>query len=255
MLYFFKRLAHILGFRHRNIINLIRLGQYFSDRRTWKKMGGKVDYNFPILIDKNDYSGNAKGHYFHQDLLVAQFIFKDNPESHIDIGSRIDGFVAHVAAFRKIEIWDIRTPPLSEHQNITFRQVDIMAPIAGLKVKSLSCLHSLEHFGLGRYGDQINTQGHLTALKNMITLLEDDALFYISFPIDSKNEVHFNAHRVFSPTWIISLPFIQESLLLKRFDYIDQHGSLHKNVECKEGLEGNAYGCGIYTFKKIKNDQ
>ena len=30
-------------------------------------------------------------------------IFGENPPRHIDIGSRVDGFVAHVAAFRKIE--------------------------------------------------------------------------------------------------------------------------------------------------------
>jgi len=42
----------------------------------------------------------ASGHYFHQDLLVAGKIFKNNPIKHVDIGSRMDGFIAHVASFR-----------------------------------------------------------------------------------------------------------------------------------------------------------
>ena len=36
--------------------------------------------------------------------IFAQKIFKACPEKHIDIGSRIDGFVAHVATYRKIAV-------------------------------------------------------------------------------------------------------------------------------------------------------
>jgi len=66
-----------------------------------------------------------RGHYFHQDLLIAREIYKNNPVKHIDIGSRIDGFVAHVAVFREIEIFDIR---LQENnvKNIIYRQADLM---------------------------------------------------------------------------------------------------------------------------------
>ena len=37
--------------------------------------------------------------YFHQDFVVARKIFERNPRLHIDVGSRVDGFVAHVATF------------------------------------------------------------------------------------------------------------------------------------------------------------
>jgi len=32
-----------------------------------------------------------------QDLLVARWIFDAKPQRHVDIGSRVDGFIAHVA--------------------------------------------------------------------------------------------------------------------------------------------------------------
>jgi hypothetical protein len=70
----------------------------------FKNAGGKVTRKYMILKDYNEQAGSASGHYFHQDLLVASFIQKSSPERHIDVGSRIDGFVAHVASFRKIEI-------------------------------------------------------------------------------------------------------------------------------------------------------
>ena len=64
-------------------------------------------------------SGIMSGHYFHQDLLVARKLFNANPQRHVDIGSRTDGFVAHAAAFREIEVFDIREQH-SKVKNIVF---------------------------------------------------------------------------------------------------------------------------------------
>ena len=35
-------------------------------------------------------------------------IYAARPEKHVDVGSRVDGFVAHVASFREIEVFDVR---------------------------------------------------------------------------------------------------------------------------------------------------
>jgi len=63
---------------------------------------------FPILDERFQESGSMKGHYFHQDIEIARKVYINNPIRHIDIGSRTDGFVAHVEVFREIEIIDIR---------------------------------------------------------------------------------------------------------------------------------------------------
>ena len=80
--------------------------------------------------------------------MVAKLIYENNPKRHIDIASRIDGFVAHVASYRKIEVFDLRPLPKSEHENIIFRQVDFMEQKDLGKSDSVSCLHAIEHFGL-----------------------------------------------------------------------------------------------------------
>ena len=72
-----------------------------------KKYSGRIDIK-PCLHDWNEESGVSNSEYFWQDLLVARMVFKNNPDTHIDIGSRIDGFVAHVASFREVEVLDIR---------------------------------------------------------------------------------------------------------------------------------------------------
>ena len=137
--------------------------RFLKDYLAFKKFGGRIDRLFPIYYDYKEQAGSATGHYFHQDLLVANYIARNNPMRHIDVGSRIDGFVAHVAAFRPIEIIDVRELRDTGHENIRFKRMDLMKheAIEPNICDSLSCLHAIEHFGLGRYGDPINPQGHL----------------------------------------------------------------------------------------------
>ena len=190
----------------------------------------------------------ARGHYFHQDLLVATFIQQAQPQRHIDVGSRIDGFVAHLAAFRPVEVIDIRPLAIAGHERIRFIQGNLMAPDPALREScdSLSCLHAIEHFGLGRYGDPIDPSGHLTGFQNLVAMLRPGGTLYISFPI-GESAVHFNAHRVFAPTEV--LDWARGALELQRFDYVDDAGELHLE-QTPERIDVPHYGCGIYTFRK-----
>src|SRR6266581_3615141 len=47
----------------------------------------------PCLHDWDEDAGAAGSEYFWQDLLVARWIFEAKPERHVDVGSRVDGFV------------------------------------------------------------------------------------------------------------------------------------------------------------------
>jgi len=207
----------------------------------------------PCLHDRSEQSGAAKGHYFHQDLLVAQKIFQRNPKRHVDVGSRIDGFVAHVATFRHIEVFDIRPLDVAI-PNITFHQFDIMRPVPELRswCDSLSCLHTLEHFGLGRYGDPIDANGHRRGLETLVGLLAPGGLLYLSVPI-GRQRIEFNAHRVFDPATILALA--KDSLTLEDFHYVDDAGDLHVGALSKGLPDVDAstlhYGLGIFEFRKI----
>ena len=151
--------------------NLKGLFFYFKGLRLLKKQKGDdksfvFGKKYPVLFERFAESGNVKGHYFHQDLYVAKRIFNACPKKHLDIGSRIDGFVAHLAVFREVEVLDIR-PLTSSVQNISFRKADLMKFQENLLnyCDSISSLHAIEHFGLGRYGDKIDVQGDKKALK------------------------------------------------------------------------------------------
>lgn len=244
------KFLRLFGFKPSIVYNY---NKYRKDLREWIHQGGVITEKYPIKDEYYTKAGVHSGQYFHQDLLVASYIFNKNPKRHIDIGSRIDGFVAHVASFRKIEVFDIRDTTQSVHKNMIFHQVDMMENSSAEITDSLSCLHAIEHFGLGRYGDTVDITGHIKGIDNLIAMLKKDGILYISFPIGKKDEVYFNAHRIFHPNSFLHLNSVKESLLLQQFDYIDNYGDLHINANLTNVIDKLlpiSFGCGIYTFKK-----
>lgn len=224
------------------------LPRYLAELSRFRRAGGRADVIYPVLADYREQAGTGRGHYFHQDLLVARFIFERNPRRHVDIGSRIDGFVAHVAAFRSIEVIDIRPLASPAEHRIVFRRGNMMELDASWvrSCDSLSCLHAIEHFGLGRYGDPIDPAGHLRGFRNLAAMLEPGGTLYLGMPI-GRPAVHFNAHRVFAPTE--ALGWLQGAFELLRFDYVDDAGDLQLDARPEE-VPPLEYGCGIYTLRR-----
>src|SRR6185295_16429483 len=89
--------------------------------------------------------------------------------------------------------------------NMEFIQADFMEPVRPDLVDycdSLSCLHALEHFGLGRYGDPVNYDGYRIGLENLYRVVKKGGKFYFSTPIGPQR-IEFNAHRVFSVSYLL----------------------------------------------------
>ena len=230
---------------------------YFLDYYKFKgRFPGKIGLT-PCLHDKSAEGGNVKSEYFWQDLLVAQRIFDRSPRRHVDIGSRIDGFVAHVAAFRQLEVLDIR-PIESKIANVIFRQVDFMN-VESIAEKfgnadgyspSVSCLHALEHFGLGRYGDALNPKGYQEGLENICKLLSPKGTLYLSTPIGVER-VEFNANWVFDPLTIICLAQ-KNGLSLNRLTIIASEGVVAELTTVSEisKFGSQQYNLGLFEFHK-----
>jgi len=213
----------------------------------------KLGSLYPCFHDWHDAGGQASGHYFHQDLFVASRIFENNPQRHIDVGSRVDGFVAHVASFRKISIIDIREMQ-TKTQNIEYFRADMMNTLPDYLIEStdsLSCLHAIEHFGLGRYGDPIYWDGHLKGFSNLEKMLKSKGRLYFSTPIGDQR-IEFNAHRVFSIEYLLNMFYGQFDLY--KFSFVDDKGDLHEDVLLDgEAIKNNCgcfYGCGIFELIK-----
>lgn len=252
-------LSSQLGIDLQKLVRSLRgLNAFAKDRRRFKS-----DYHgemtvMPCLHDRYDESGIAKGEYFWQDLSVAQWVASSRPAKHVDVGSRIDGFVAHVASFREIEVFDVR--PISNHiPGVIFKQADFMqssvADDLGVSdgyCDSLSCLHALEHFGLGRYGDPIDVNGYEKGIANLAKLLKPKGRLYLSTPI-GRQRVEFNANWVFNPQTIIQTAQVN-GLRLLELHTLNINGTGLLQVELAganvDTLAEQHYNLGIFIFMK-----
>lgn len=239
------------------LLSLRGIPEFVSDFLRLRKLYQGPMMLLPCLHDRYAEGGSTKHEYFWQDLLVAQRIFESKPVRHVDIGSRVDGFIAHVASFREIEVIDIR-PVSATIPGVLFRKGDIMNP-QSLPVSddgngycdSLSCLHALEHFGLGRYGDRVDAEGYSHGIANMASLLRPNGVFYLSTPI-GRERVEFNANWVFDPRSILRKAQ-SSGLKLSKLTVITPIGDT-KESGIDDGtlcaLANKEYSLGLFTFVK-----
>ena len=208
---------------------------------------------YPIYADRFGAAGTASGHYFHQDLFVARQVFARNPKRHVDVGSSVYGFVSHVATFRHIEVFDIR-PLTTQVAGITFVRQNVMNLDSEFHnyADSVSCLHALEHFGLGRYGDPVDYDGWRRGLQALTLMLVPGGTLYLAVPTGEPQRTEFNAHRVFS------LPFLrgvlEEDFVVESLAFVNDAGDLVPSVdphseEADQSLGAN-YGCSIWVLTK-----
>lgn len=227
--------------------------RYLNDRRAQGMADFPLGHPYPCLHEWSEQSGTASGAYFHQDLLVAQRVWERSPRRHVDVGSRVDGFVAHLATFRPVEVVDLR-PLRTSARNIRFVQQDAcrLSPQTLGMADSVSCLHALEHFGLGRYGDRIDATAHVRGWRAIASIVEPGGWAYLSVPIGARQRVEFNAHRVFSLPALARM--VQDGFELKNLHYVDDDGELHLDAPTEgprwEETFGLRMGCGILELQK-----
>lgn len=242
----------------KNIFNgkiIIGLVKYYKDWNKYSSLSQKDGFklsilsSYPIFTDSNDEAGIMPTHYFLQDLWAARKVYDSKIDEHFDIGSRLDGFIAHCLSFTRVTMLDIR--PLKINLNgLNFIQTDCvsMDNIQTNSLKSISSLHALEHFGLGRYGDPVDPFAHIKAINEIQRVSAPGANIYISVPIGIER-LEFNAQRVFDAKNFSK--FFSDCSLIE-FSCIDDEESFHSNVSLEVSSK-LYYGCGLFHFKKIAN--
>lgn len=237
-----KRLVErVLGFQLNSVVRRFRgLGWYVRNwRRYQKRLYPSSPFGLSLsqflktdtLLDRFADAGQVHTEYFVQDVYFAGEVLKAAPNVHWDVGSRVDGFIAHLIVHQPVNVIDIRRLD-SPFSRLKFFQGDITSLfLEDGSVNSLSCLHTIEHIGLGRYGDSLDPDGWAKAVAELRRVLAPRGKLYLSVPV-GRERLEFDAHRVFNPNTILSAC---ADLHLVRFSVVSVSGTLINAMKTKSG--------------------
>lgn len=201
---------------------------------------------YPQLFDKTEET-IFDPHYIYHPAWAARVIAETKPKEHTDISSTLY-FPSILSAFVPVKFYDYR-PANIKLSNLHIGKADLLSlPFADNSIESLSCMHVIEHIGLGRYGDPIDPDSDIKAIKELKRVLAVGGNLLFVVPI-GKPIIYFNAHRTYSYDQIMSY---FEGLNLIEFSLIPDGGRQHgiiKNAS-REQSNGQKFGCGLFWFSK-----
>ena len=229
--------------------SLATLPRYFVDWGAYKRSAGQQQLSFrdsyPCLTDRVKATP-FDPHYFFQAAWLARRLYQAKPLLHVDIGSSVM-MINVLSASAKTIFVDYRPLRIQLSNFLPLGGDIVRLPFRSGAITSLSCLHVIEHVGLGRYGDPINPAGSQLAAAELQRVLQPGGRLFLSVPV-GRERVCFNAHRVFSPSTIRA--FFPE-LQLKSFSLVDDSGQLNEGVPLETAVTLD-YGCGLFEFVKAR---
>jgi SAM-dependent methyltransferase len=221
------------------------LPRYWRNWFRFQRMAGRklsLTDAYPCLGD-NTSATFFDAHYFHQAAWLARELAKTRPSEHVDISSETT-MVGILSAFVPTTFYDYR-PLQVTLEGLSSKQGDILAlPPEDRSVHSLSCLHVIEHIGLGRYGDPIAPDGPVQAARELARILAPGGRLYVSTPV-GRARVCFDAHRVFDAEEFVSL---FPGLELDDACFIDDDGLVQAMVFDQTRTAN--YGCGLFVLRR-----
>ncbi|RKQ92884.1 uncharacterized protein DUF268 [Solirubrobacter pauli] len=221
--------------------------RYLRDRRAYRALpeAERLRWRdaFPKLGDRMSTSP-YDAHYLHQDTWAANRVADAQPSRHVDVGSRVD-YVCFLTAVTNVAFVDIRplTANVEKLESIEGSILDM--PFEDQSLESVSCLHVVEHIGLGRYGDPLDPLGSRKGMAELQRVVAPGGQLLFSTPVGAPR-VCFNAHRIHDPQ---DLREQFGELELVEFAGVDDAGQFRRHRELDE-LAGSAYACGMYHFRR-----
>lgn len=186
-------------------------------------------------------------HYVYHPAWAIRKVLESPPEQHVDVGS-ILGFVAAVSACVPVRFYDYRPADL-RLPGLTCLAGDLLdLPLADDSVPSLSCMHVVEHIGLGRYGDPIDPEADLKAMAELKRVLAPGGRLLFVTPV-GRPRVAFNGNRIYAPRHVVDA---LAPLRLDEFRLIPdrpQDGGLVEDPDFALA-DRQDYGCGCFAFTK-----
>ena len=184
-------------------------------------------------------------HYTYHPAWAARVLARLRPERHVDVGSTI-AFVTVVSAFVPIDYYEYRPPNLTL-SCLNVRRGNLLdLPLVDESVASLSCMHTVEHVGLGRYGEPVDVDGDVKAAAELARVISPGGSLLFVVPV-GRPRVRYNANRVYSPPLVRGL---FPTLVLREWTLILEDGSGMVDNPPESVVAGQDEGCGCFWFEK-----
>ncbi|MEN0111343.1 MAG: hypothetical protein AAF805_11535, partial [Planctomycetota bacterium] len=148
--------------------------RYASAYRRFRRGQSSGESGFPalrwkdrfVVLGEDTASTGFDRHYVYHTAWAARVLAKTDPTPHYDFGSLLY-FSTLVSAFRPVRFFDYR-PAEIDLGGLESQHADLTAlSMASGSVASASCMHVLEHIGLGRYGDPVDPDGDRKAAAEL----------------------------------------------------------------------------------------
>lgn len=205
--------------------------------------------SWPVLDQDRPQKADYSFEYLAHCGWAARILAETYPMIHVDFGSHCYFAGIASALVGQFNFYDIR-PIDMPLPGLSCREGDLTnLDIPSESQQSVSCMHVLEHVGLGRYGDKLDPQGDLKAASELSRIVQSGGSLLIVEPINRIPRLSFNAHRIYSPVQVLDM-FSGFSLI--EFTLIKERSIIfNATVEevVKSDTECNDTGC--FWFQKI----
>lgn len=201
---------------------------------------------YPCLDDKTAETP-FDTHYIYHTAWAARAVRENSPSEHVDISSSLY-FSAILSAFIPVKFYDYR-PARIRLDRFQAGTGDLLKlPFPDESVPSLSCMHVVEHVGLGRYGDPLDYDGDLKAMSELTRVLARGGHLLFVVPV-GRPRIHFNAHRIYGYRQVLEC---FQALKLKEYALIpDAAAETGMILSAGETItDQQQYGCGCFWFTK-----
>ena len=215
----------------------------FNKLDSSKKLSNIWENNYPCL---NDNTGTTPfdAHYIYHPAWAARIVKGIKPQKHIDISSTLH-FCTILSAFIETEFYDYRPASLTL-SNLKSSSADLTKLFfQSNSVESISCMHTIEHIGLGRYGDLLDPEGDFKAIAELQRVIKKGGNLLLVVPVGMPR-IQFNAHRIYSFDLINNL---FQAFELRNFSLITDANQFIENAD-PFLVRQQLYGCGCFWYIK-----
>ncbi len=234
---------------------LVISNQLVTAVRQYRKLRGHPAPRFAMdwkdrwlhLRDATATTGFDRHYVFHT-AWASRVIAETRPGQHVDVASSLY-FVSSVSSFVPTRFIDFRPADLGLSGLVSEAGTLMQLPFVNDSVESLSCMHVVEHVGLGRYGDPLDYDGDIKAARELLRVVAPGGSLLFVVPVGGQARIQFNAHRIYTYEQVLEL---FPGLDLKEFALIPDDGSeegliRHANPQL---VDKQRYGCGCFHFAK-----